>query len=309
MTMPKYHELFTAVLKVLRVGETRKLRDVQREVADGLGLSEEERSETMSGGGNRAENRVYWSSLFLKQAGAIERPHKGYVQITPFGRQLLSANPSGVTLEALEATEGLQAWYTKSRAAKKSKTGLKEDGNADSVVSDQTPDELIATAHEELSNSTASELIDLLHGEHPEFLEHAVLKVLHAMGYGNNIGDLQHLGRSGDGGVDGVINQDRLGLDQIYVQAKRHDPARTISRPDIQSFVGAVTGKKATRGIYITTSRFSNDARAYAMELGAPRIILIDGDGLAKLMLEHEIGVTVERTYKVYRIDENFFDA
>jgi restriction system protein len=209
----------------------------------------------------------------------------------------------------LEATEGLQAWYERSRAAKKSKTDSKVDEDSDNALSDQTPDELIADAHQELSNSVASELIDLLHGEQPEFLEHAVLKVLHAMGYGSSIDDLQHLGRSGDGGVDGVINQDRLGLDQIYVQAKRNDPTKTIGRPGIQNFVGAVTGMKATRGIFITTSKFSPDARTYVKELSAPRIILIDGDDLAKNMLEHEIGVTVEKTYKVYRIDENFFDS
>lgn len=129
------------------------------------------------------------------------------------------------------------------------------------------------------------------------------------MGYGSTLDDLQHLGKSGDGGVDGVINQDRLGLDQIYVQAKCYQSEGTIGRPDIQGFVGAVTGRRATRGIFFTTSRFSKEAREYAQFLSAPRIILIDGDGLARLMLEHEIGVTVDKIYKVYKIDENFFDA
>ena len=310
MSIPKYHELFTDVLKALRDGQVRRTGEVIRGVTDGLGLSEAERNETMSGGRNRAESRVHWASVSLKEAGAIERPKRGFIAITPFGRELLLKFPEGVPLSALEETEGLQAWYARSRESYKAKHSAAKTGEVASTPdSDQSPEELIALASLELSNSVAAELLDLLHAEDPEFLEHAVLTVLHAMGYGSSVDDLQHLGGTGDGGVDGVINQDRLGLDQIYVQAKRHQPGSSIGRPEVQAFTGAVMGKKASRGIYITTSRFGTHARDYARELKDPRLVLLDGEEFTNLMIKYEVGVTVDKTYKVYKIDENFFSA
>ena len=310
MAIPKYHELFADVLRALRDGRVRRVGEVIREVADGLGLSEAERTETMSGGRNRAESRVHWASVSLKEAGAIARPKRGFIAITPFGKELLLKFPGGVPLSALEETEGLQAWYVRSRESHKAKhSAVKADEGPSSSDSDQSPEELIALASLELSNSVAAELLDLLHAEDPEFLEHAVLTVLHAMGYGSSVDDLQHLGGTGDGGVDGVINQDRLGLDQIYVQAKRHQSSSSIGRPEVQAFAGAVVGKKASRGIYITTSRFGPHAREYASDLKDPRLILLDGEEFTNLMIKYEVGVTVDKTYKVYRIDENFFGA
>lgn len=310
MAIPKYHELFSQVLEALRDGNVRRTGDVIRQVADGLGLSGAERAETMSGGRNRAESRVHWASVSLKEAGAIERPKRGFISITPFGRDLLSRYPDGVPLAALEETEGLQAWYARSRESYRAKhNAAKTDEPERSPDSDQSPEELITLASLELSNSVAAELLDLLHGEDPEFLEHAVLKVLHAMGYGSSADDLQHLGGTGDGGVDGVINQDRLGLDQIYVQAKRHQPGSSIGRPEVQGFAGAVVGKKASRGIYITTSKFGPHAREYVRDLKDPRLILLDGEEFTNLMIKYEVGVTVDKVFKVYRIDENFFSA
>ena len=278
-----------------------------RSVASEIDLTIEERSETLSGGGNRSENRVYWATLFLSKAAALVRPQRGYLQITPFGSQLLEKYGNDLTLSILEETDGVREWRQRSELAKSSRSGSVVE--EDEASQQQTPDELIASAYAELLSKTAADIVEQLHSADWEFLEHAVLKVLHAMGYGSSKDDLAHLGQSGDGGVDGVINQDRLGLDQIYIQAKRYKPDTSIGRPDIQSFVGAVTGRRATRGIFITTSRFSKDARHYAVSLSTPRIILIDGSELANLMLEHEIGVTVQRNYKVYEIDSNFFEV
>ena len=304
MAIPKYHELFTEVLEALRDGRERRVGDVIREVADGLHLSDDERAETMSGGRNRAESRVHWASVSLKEAGAIDRPKRGFISLTPFGKELLRKFPGGVPLSALEETEGLQAWYARSKESNRARhMAAKSTGAATSPDSDQSPEELMALASLELSNAAAAELLDLLHREDPEFLEHAVLKVLHAMGYGSSTDDLQHLGGTGDGGVDGVINQDRLGLDQIYVQAKRHQPGSSIGRPEVQAFTGAVMGKKASRGIYITTSRFGTHARDYARELKDPRLVLLDGEEFTNLMIKYEVGVTVDKTYKVYKID------
>lgn len=158
----------------------------------------------------------------------------------------------------------------------------------------------------EIHATVASQLLQRLRDEDPEFLERTVLTLLHAMGYGSSEDDLQHLGGSGDGGVDGVIRQDKFGLDQIYVQAKRYGSS-VVGRPQIQNFVGALGGQHATRGVFITTSEFSSDAEEYARNLPQYRIILIDGETLARLMIEHKVGVTVSRTLELVEIDENFF--
>ena len=307
MAIPKYHQLFSNVLAVLADGQEWRLRDCLREVAQKLGLTEDELSQTMSGGGNRVENRVYWASVYLFQSKAIERPKRGYVRITDYGRDLLQKYPVDLPLATLEETEGLQGWYQRTVDSRAKRA---EVSGPEFTESDDTPDERIANAAAELNKALAAELLELLHGKEEnnwEFLERAVLKVLHAMGYGNSLDDLTHLGKTNDGGVDGVINQDKLGLDQIYVQAKCNALTNTIGRPVVQSFVGAVTGKKASRGVFITTSTFTKDAFEYAEGLAAPRIILIDGARLTSLMIENEIGVTVEKHYKVYKPDENFF--
>jgi restriction system protein len=310
MTIPKYHELFSAVLKSLRDGEARRVRDVNREVADGLGLNEEEREETMNGGGNRAESRVHWAHVSLKEAGALVRPGRGYIAITPFGRELLINYPEGVPRAALEATEGLQSWYTRSRESYKVKHGQGEKVIPGTMTpdTDQSPDEQIEDGISRLRSAVASELLDRLRDESPLFFEQVVLKLLHAMGYGDGEDSTQHLGGTGDGGVDGVVNQDRLGLDQIYVQAKRYRDGNNVSPKDVREFNTSVQAKQASKGVFITTSKFTNDARAVLPTLMHTRIVLIDGDDLTDLMLDYGVGVTVDKTYLVFKIDENFFN-
>jgi restriction system protein len=159
----------------------------------------------------------------------------------------------------------------------------------------------------ELEDAVSLELLQRIKDEAPEFLERAVLRLLHKMGYGSSEDDLEHIGGSGDGGVDGVINQDALGLEQIYIQAKRYTDG-VIGRPQIQAFVGALAGKHASRGIFITTSSFSRDAHDYVQNLKDTRVILIDGDELARLMILYKVGVTVAKTFEVPEVDENFFE-
>ena len=311
MSIPKFSELFNDVLIVLSDGNQHHRRELQAEVLNRLVLTDAERAETMSGGGNRARSRVHWAFEFLCQSGATKRPKRGYAEITDFGRRLLQENPAGISLELLRQTEGLKDWRRRSieaRAARRSEEELEDlvndvDG---SDSADRTPHEQIENSIIAIEAAVASQLLQRLREEDPEFLERTVLKLLHAMGYGSSEDDLQHLGGSGDGGVDGVIRQDKFGLDQIYIQAKRYGSA-TVGRPDIQSFVGALTGQHATRGVFITTSSFSREAKEFARTIQQYRVILVDGEDLVRLMIENKVGVTVSRTVEVVEIDENFF--
>jgi restriction system protein len=310
MSIPKFSELFNEVLIVLSDGNQYHRRELQAEVLNRLDLSDAERAETMAGGGNRAKSRVHWAFEFLCQSGAANRPKRGYAEITDFGRELLRDNPNGISLDLLRQTEGLKDWKRRSleaRAARRSGEGFDDVGvESDPDDADRTPNEQIENSIRAIEATVASQLLQRLREEDPEFLERTVLKLLHAMGYGSSEDDLQHLGGSGDGGVDGVIRQDKFGLDQIYIQAKRYGSA-TVGRPDIQSFVGALTGQQATRGVFITTSTFSRDAKEFARTIQQYRVILVDGEDLVRLMIENKVGVTVSRTVEVVEIDENFF--
>jgi restriction system protein len=310
VAIPKFNELFNGVLQSLSDGQEWRARDFYDHVIDGLGLSVEERSETLGRGGNRALRRAYFACEYLFQAGAISRPRRGYLQITDLGRQFLTEHPDGITVAFLRTTDGFKDWTRRTNERAITKQGLSDVASATELIeSDITPEEQIDLGVSQLRANVATELLDRVRTESPRFLEEVVLKVLHAMGYGEGEDDLEHLGGTGDEGVDGVINQDKLGLDQIYVQAKRYKEDSSIGRPDIQAFVGAISGKGATRGVFITTSRFTPDAHEFATRLSQPRIILVDGNQLADLMLEHEIGVAVDKVYKVYKIDENLFEV
>lgn len=311
MTLPKFHELFTDVLEVLSDNQMHHRIELRKEVLDRLELTESERSETMSGGGNRAGSRVHWACEHLAQSGAITRPKRGFMQITDFGISLLKANPNGVTLEVLRETEGLKAWTARSIASREARRTMSE-GNSESIAepeidSSDSPIESIDTAIRVMNSALAGDLLQRIREEKPEFLEKLVLRLLHEMGYGASLENLEHIGGSGDEGVDGVIHQDQLGIDKIYVQAKRYRESGPIGRPTIQSFVGALSGKKATRGVFITTSRFSTDALEYVSNLTGFSVVLIDGEQLVKFMLERKVGVMTQQTFEVLSIDENFF--
>ena len=311
MALPKYHELFNDVLEVLSDGKQYHRRELHAAVIDRIGLSDAEKSETMKGGGNRARSRVHWAFEYLSQAGAVHRPKRGYTQITDDGRQLLLKNPDGVSLSLLKQTDGLRAWGRRSLEKRNARLANEDEDSFDAAsaeddLDDRTPNEQIERSIKTIESTIASQLLQRLRDEDPEFLERTVLKLLHEMGYGSSEDDLQHLGGSGDGGVDGVIRQDKFGIDQIYVQAKRYGSG-TVGRPDIQAFVGALSGQQATRGVFITTSSFSKDARDFARSIPQYRVILVDGEELVRLMIEHKVGVTVSRTVAIVELDENFF--
>jgi len=305
MAMPKFKDLFDDVLAVLSDGEVLHRRELRQRVLDRLKLTDSELAETNPGGGNRANSRVHWAVEFLCQARAVSRPLRGYAQMTDLGRELVR-EPGGVTLARLRQTEGLKEWRKRSQANREQRRNQQVEFSDTSESDDRTPNEQIEAGVNGIRASVASQLLQRLRDEDPQFLEETVLKLLHAMGYGSSEDDLQHLGGSGDGGVDGVIKQDKFGLDQIYIQAKRYG-SNVVGRPHIQNFVGALSGKHATRGVFITTSQFSADAEEFARNVPQYRIILIDGEDLVQLMIEHKVGVRVAQTLEVVEIDENFF--
>jgi len=311
MAIPKFNELFNDVLEVLSDGKQYHRRELHTAVVDRIKITDAERSETMKGGGNRARSRVHWAFEYLCQADAVNRPKRGYAQITDFGLKLL-AEKDGATLEKLYQTEGLREWRRRSiekrdaRRESRNEIDTVDAEISESDLDNRTPNEQIESSIKTIESTVASQLLQRLREEDPEFLERTVLKLLHEMGYGSSEDDMQHLGGSGDGGVDGVIRQDKFGIDQIYVQAKRYGSGN-VGRPEIQGFVGALSGQQATRGVFITTSAFSKDARDFARTIPQYRVILVDGEELVRLMIEHKVGVTVSRTVAIVELDENFF--
>ena len=312
MAIPKFSDIFSEVLQVLSSEGMLHRRDLTTRVVDQMILTDEERVATFSGGTNIARNRVHWALEFLCQAEAVSRPKRGFATITEFGRALLAEPSQKVTLERLRETEGMKAWKQRSKDNKaRRRAGGVDPGDSDDFdlsLDGKTPEDKIQESISEIEESIASEILQRIKDENPVFLERVVLKLLHQMGYGSSEDDLEHIGGSGDGGVDGVINQDALGLDQIYIQAKRYSDG-IIGRPHIQAFVGALAGKHASRGNFITTSKFSKDAIEYAANLRDTRVILIDGDELGRLMIRNKVGVTVVKTIEIPEVDENFFEA
>ena len=299
--MPTWEEFNVPVLTVLSDGATRTLRELRRDVADAAGLTAEQRAETLASGQLRADNRIGWAASYLNRVDALHRPSRGRYEITDFGRELLQQHPDLITEKDLKAVakEGDEWWISRSTVDGEDHEQI--DDTATVLDPTEQVEQGVARIHEEV----ASELLSRLIEQDPAFFEAAVVKLLLAMGYGGVGGrgvttDLTH-----DGGIDGVIDQDVLGLSKVYVQAKRYSPNNAVQRPEVQGFVGALSGK-ADGGVFITTSRFSPGAVEWVRTVPA-RIILIDGQRLTQLMIEYGVGVQVERTYRVVEIDEDFF--
>jgi restriction system protein len=308
MAIPPFWVFMRPVLEVLQDGLVRRRRDVSEAVVAAMDLSPEDLGERLKGGGSRADSRAHWAIEYLAQAGAIERPKRGEMRISDIGRQLLADHPDVITEADLQHLAGFQDWVARSRESARNRRRSSEGVGDQTLRAEdgETPLERLVESIEVLNSGTADELVERLRLQPPDFLERAVLKLMHAMGYGGSEEDGEHLGQSHDGGLDGVIRQDSLGIEQVYLQVKRYARDNTVGAPAIREFVGALTGVGASGGIFITTSTFSSDAKKYVERLN-PRVILIDGRELGRLMVEYGVGVTVSQTLKVSEVDENFF--
>lgn len=303
MSIGNYEYYFVPVLEALKKSGVAHRKQNVEDVAKAQNLSDLDLAQTHASGKNVFRGRVHWAQAFLAQAAAIRRPQRGYLEITDRGLKLLSENPNGFKAKKFhEFPDYADAWGRGRRELSDISVDEEEYGT------EATPQEKIEAAIRELDISVAAEILQRVREGTPKFLELVVLQLLKAMDYGSSDSSIEHLGGAGDEGVDGVINQDSLGLQRIYVQAKRYKAENTIGRPDLQKFVGALTGLGANGGVFITTSSFSNDAREYSKKNLTPRIVLIDGEELAQKMVLYGIGVQTREDYKIVDIDEDYFE-
>jgi restriction system protein len=275
------------------------LRQTIETLADELGLSDQERRELLPSGRQATfDNRVGWARTYMKKAGLLDSTRRGYFQITQRGLEVLEQNPPEINIVFLKQYPEFVEFQT----ARRDKT-TKEP--ADEPQETQTPEEQMEAAYQTLTESLASDVLQTIKDQSPSFFERLVVDLLVKMGYGGTRKDAgQAVGGSADGGIDGIIKQDRLGLDTVYIQAKRWD--NKVSRPEIQKFAGALHGHWAKRGIFITTSDFTQNAREYVSHIDT-KIVLIDGDTLAQLMIDYNVGVAPIASYEIKRIDSDYF--
>ena len=301
MAIPKFSELLLPVLRASGDGMEHRERNLISQLADALRLSAEDRTELLPSGGSRFGNRVGWAITYLKKAGLLDRG-RGVVGVTDEGRRLLQDPPARLDETFLRQYPSFAEWV------RRSATGAAGEAAATGPVAGdaEDPDEAMERLWRARRQLVAGELLERIGHASPAFFEQLVVRLLVAMGYGGSYAEAsQVVGRSGDEGIDGIIKEDRLGLDAIYVQAKRWQSG--VGRPEIQKFAGSLDGARARKGVFITTSSFSPDARAYVDRIDK-RIVLIDGPMLADLMIEHGVGVAPERTYTIPRVDTDFFE-
>jgi restriction system protein len=300
MTIPDFQSLMLPVLQYAASQEEHALRDALAYLADQYSLTEEERNERLPTAPQpRFYNRVGWARTYLKQAGLLESCDKrSYLRITGKGRQVLNSHPARIDMHFLEQFPE----YIEFRE----RTHEGEEGGEEPIPPTLTPEESIDAAYQKMREDLAKELLDNIVRSSPAFFENLVIELLVAMGYGGSgPGAARRVGRTGDEGIDGIIDEDKLGLDSIYIQAKRWKDS-PVRSPDIQAFIGALTVKHAQKGIFITTSRFTDDARSFVANIGM-KVVLIDGKRLAELMIDHNVGVAVASNYEIKKVDSDFF--
>jgi restriction system protein len=298
---PKYHELMRPLLAAVADGAPHQLRDLIARMGETSGLSADQLNETIPSGQTKFRNRTFWAATYLRKAQALSTPKRGWVQLAERGKQLL-AESGPITEARLRQFPGWdEAWgdSTQSAEDKLPKAALVDNDES-------TPEEQIASGIEQLEANVRGELLQRVKTISPEAFERLVLQLLGALGYGVGPESRQGVRRGPDGGIDGRIDEDRLGLASIYIQAKRYQE-QSVGRPAVQSFYGAMGGQGASKGVFITTSTFTRDASDCAADLKDKKIVLIDGSRLTRLMLDSGVGVSVKDTYRVHRIDEDFF--
>jgi restriction system protein len=306
MAVPDYQTLMLPLLReVAKASGSSDISDLRSALAREFKLSEDDLNQRVPSGKQRLlDNRVGWARTYLVKAGLLESPARGQVQITAEGRKALAANIERIDSAFLRQYPSFNDFHGPDRLAIRKQVEPHAKGEADD---ERTPEERIADAVAEYNETIAANLLERLRSNTPAFFEEVVVQLLLAMNYGGGIANAgQVLGRSGDGGVDGVIKEDRLGLDAVYIQAKRYRDESTIGRPHIQAFVGALSSKKVRKGVFITLSSFSREAQEYIKEVDY-RIVLIDGEQLVQLMIEHDVGVSQYQVFKLKKIDEDFF--
>lgn len=309
MTIPTYEQAMLPVLRILAAEGPRHRRELAHSVADYYNLDDTERSALLpSGTTSVITNRVGWALAYMKQALLVDSPKRGIYQLTDRGRQVLAKCPENIDGDFLSHYPEFQEFKERSRSVPKEPNPdqINAIKSPQSEAVDLAPDEALEAAYARLRANTEAELLDAVKRGTPAFFEQLVIDLLVRMGYGGSRPEAARaVGRSGDGGIDGVIDEDRLGLDAIYIQAKRWDSP--VGRPEIQKFAGALQGQRAKKGLFITTSKFTMEAEDFSQRIDS-RIVLIDGQRLAALMFEFDVGVNPKTIYTVKQFDGDYFD-
>lgn len=303
MPIPKYDEMYRAFLDCLADGQLHRSKEVKDTVAGVFSVSEKERTEMLPSGRQQLfDNRIGWTRTYLKKAGLVQSPSRGIYVITPVGRQVLNENPPQIDNLYLQRFEPFRKFISPNNNEETAISTPTEKGSG------KTPQDILDEAFQQINTTLADDLLSEIMKQPPAFFEHLVVKLLTQMGYG---GSVDHagtvIGQTGDEGIDGIIREDKLGFSLIYIQAKRWDCDKTVGRPEIQKFVGALAGQGASKGLFITTAKFTKEARQYAEKQHTTKVVLVDGTTLAKLMIEYDLGVSTEATYEIKRIDSDFF--
>jgi restriction system protein len=302
MAIPNYQSLMLPLLRFAADESDHTTREAVDILATEFQLTPAERNELLASGQQAIfNNRVGWANAYLKKAGLLESPRRGALRITARGKQVLGDNPAKIDVKYLERFPEFIEFRDASRNSR-------ETERTESVVAatEQTPEETLEFAHQSIRLSLAQDILTHILSCSPAFFERLVVELLVKMGYGGSRRDAgERIGQSGDGGIDGIIKEDRLGLDTIYIQAKRWQGS--VGRPEIQKFVGALQGQCAKKGVFITTSFYTAEAIDYASRIDT-KVVLIDGKLLANLMMDFDVGVSVSASYIVKRIDSDYFE-
>jgi restriction system protein len=286
------------ILKFYADGQEHSFREAVEAVAKDFNLTDQERKEMLPSGQQEIfDNRIGWARTYMKKAGLIEAPRRGVNRITPRGLDVLKKKPGRIDVNYLAQFKEFKEF----RALRHTR----QEDESEVETNNKTPEESLESAYQKIRNDLAADLLQRMKTCSPTFFERLVVEVIVKMGYGGTRQDAgKAVGKSGDGGIDGIIKEDKLGLDAIYIQAKRWD--NTVGRPEIQKFVGALTGQRAKKGLFITTSEFSADAEDYVSRIDA-KVVLIDGETLAQLMIDHNVGVSTVNAYELKKVDSDYF--
>ncbi|MDM0073970.1 restriction endonuclease [Variovorax sp. J2P1-59] len=312
MPIPDYQSVMLPLLRLAASGPEHRVREAVEKLAAEFQLSDSERAELLpSGTAPLFDNRVGWARTYLKQAGLLTSPKRGMFQITERGRSLIAENPSKIDVALLDRFDEFRSFRMRRREGSAETSGEPRTiGTLEpqqELPTDQTPEDLLASAYRRLRSGLELEIIEQAKAATPAFFERLVIDLLVSMGYGGSREDAgRAIGKSGDGGIDGMIKEDKLGLDVIYVQAKKWEG--TVGRPEIQKFAGALQGQRASKGVFITTSSYTREAIEYAGIINS-KIILIDGQQLAALMVDHNVGVSTVGMYELKKLDTDYFEG
>jgi restriction system protein len=303
--VPDFQTLMLPLLQTLSDGNEHVLRDIINNLSEQFNLTEEEKTELLPSGNQPIiDNRVGWARTYLKKAQLLENPRRGILKITDAGRKLLDTKPQRIDVKFLKTLPEFREWHSSFSSKDDDSEAVVEKTEIESGKT--TPEELLEYSFLSIKAQLASELLEKVKSCPPAFFEFLVVDLLIRMGYGGSRKEAgQVLGRSGDGGIDGLIKEDKLGLDTIYIQAKRWENQVTIHQ--VRDFAGSLLGQKAKKGIFITTSGYPPSAKDFATSI-EPKITLIDGKELAELMIEYNVGVSTKKTYDVKRLDTDYFE-